>query len=220
MANTVAQSAFSVAGAHATPVTRKQLQARTSLSVTSRSAFLKGSLKRSAQIRSKTPVGPTCVLANDSKAEVEDDADDSAKQVREHEVSMNIAAYVRGPPTGDTILNQPIRPVPPPGGICVVGLAVLLPACTTGNLSRLTAAPVGKLHRPFGVGRAQDHPEDVGQTVRVWLYLGHRVGGYPQGFVRGHSANYFREEERAGMDARFPSQGIPQVAHHEGAQVV
>uniref|UniRef100_A0A7S0RH64 Uncharacterized protein n=1 Tax=Pyramimonas obovata TaxID=1411642 RepID=A0A7S0RH64_9CHLO len=82
MAHTVAQSAFTVAGAHAAPATRKHLQARSSLSVTSRSAFLKGNRRRSAQIRSRTPVGPTCVLANDDAPAVEDDEDDSAKKER------------------------------------------------------------------------------------------------------------------------------------------
>ena len=83
MAHTVAQSAVSVAGAHASPVTRKQLQARTSLSVTSRSAFLKGSRRRSAQIRSRTPSGPTCVLANDDASVVDGEEEDAAKQVRD-----------------------------------------------------------------------------------------------------------------------------------------
>eukprot|EP00242_Pyramimonas_sp_CCMP2087_P014662 CAMPEP_0198202872 /NCGR_PEP_ID=MMETSP1445-20131203/6098_1 /TAXON_ID=36898 /ORGANISM="Pyramimonas sp., Strain CCMP2087" /LENGTH=453 /DNA_ID=CAMNT_0043873995 /DNA_START=17 /DNA_END=1378 /DNA_ORIENTATION=+ len=83
MAHAISQSSFCVTGVHASPTVRKQarrLGARTSVAgAHSRAAFLKGGLKHQTQSRSRN-VGPTCVLANDTKIEDGDlaDLDDAA----------------------------------------------------------------------------------------------------------------------------------------------
>jgi hypothetical protein len=87
MAHAISQNSLCVIGAHASPAARKQAQklgARTTVAGAHlRAAFLKRGLKRQTQSRSRN-VGPTCVLANDTK--IEDEAlanfdDAAAKEV-------------------------------------------------------------------------------------------------------------------------------------------
>ncbi len=55
--------------------------------------------------------------------------------------------------------------------------------------------------------------------VQVRLRHRHRAGRYPARAQRRHRPADFGEEERAGMAARVAAEGLPHVAHDEGADV-